>query len=106
MSDDTYTPITQVDLEENKKHKMTADSSSTAAILEAVPVKSDAQAPAPASAPAPAPWHAAYPKPSNPEPPAVTASDILRRFNEGKMPGHEYILVDLRRNDHEVIPCP
>lgn len=52
---------------------------------------------------APPPWHAAFPKPSNPEPPGVTAADILERFKEGKMPGNGYVLVDLRRNDHEVI---
>ena len=48
------------------------------------------------------PWHAAYPKPSNPAPPAVTAEEIRRRFDDGNLPGKTYVLVDLRRNDHEV----
>lgn len=47
------------------------------------------------------PWHAAYPKPSNPAPAAVTAEEIRRRFDDGNLPGKTYLLVDLRRNDHE-----
>lgn len=47
------------------------------------------------------PWHANYPSPRN------TAASILRQevlqwLQAGKLPGDDYVLVDVRRNDFEV----
>ncbi|KAI9882353.1 MAG: hypothetical protein M1823_005896 [Watsoniomyces obsoletus] len=47
------------------------------------------------------PWHAAYPAPSNPDPPSITAAELLERMQQGQQPGKDFVLVDLRRNDHE-----
>ena len=49
-----------------------------------------------------APWHAAYPKPRNGEPESLACQDLLKRFTEGQTPGVDFLLVDLRRTDHEV----
>ncbi len=50
----------------------------------------------------PPPWHAAYPAPSNPDPPAITGAELLERVQQGQRPGKDFVLVDLRRADHEV----
>jgi hypothetical protein len=49
----------------------------------------------------PAPWHAAYPKPKNTAE-TISHSEVLGRLNRGELPGRDILLVDLRRNDHEV----
>lgn len=49
-----------------------------------------------------APWHAAYPKPKNADPEAISREEVLRRLNRGNQPDRDFLLVDLRRNDHEV----
>lgn len=49
----------------------------------------------------PAPWHAAYPAPSNPKPDAVTREEVLNMMKSGEVAGRGFILVDLRRTDHE-----
>lgn len=49
----------------------------------------------------PSPWHAAYPAPSTLDPPTLTRTEVLQRFQQGKRPGKDFILVDLRRMDHE-----
>jgi len=48
------------------------------------------------------PWHAAYPPPKNKNPASITKDELLQHFKEGKEPGRDFILVDLRRNDYEV----
>ena len=48
-----------------------------------------------------APWHAAYPAPKS-EAVGISQSDLLVMLEEGKEPGKDFVLVDLRRNDHAV----
>lgn len=48
------------------------------------------------------PWHAAYPKTVS-EAVFLPRSTVLEWFlSEDKLPGKHFVLVDLRRNDHEV----
>ena len=47
------------------------------------------------------PWHAAFPAPRNTAA-SITREEVLQWMREGKEPGKDYVLVDLRRNDHEV----
>ena len=50
------------------------------------------------------PWHAAYPAPRNAEPAAVTREEVLALMESTGDAAHRaYVLVDLRRNDHEVM---
>lgn len=51
-----------------------------------------------------APWHAAYPDPKNTAPEHITRFELLEKFRRGEQPGRDFLLVDLRRNDHEVHP--
>lgn len=54
------------------------------------------------SASSPAPWHAAYPAPRNSQPEAIRREDVLEIMKLGQnKAGKDYVLVDLRRNDHE-----
>ena len=48
------------------------------------------------------PWHAAYPAPRNKHPPSITTKDLLSSLKSGQKPGVDLLLIDLRRNDHEV----
>jgi arsenical-resistance protein 2 len=48
-----------------------------------------------------APWHAAYPAPKS-EAVGMSQSDLLAMMQDGKEPGKDFILIDLRRNDHAV----
>lgn len=48
-----------------------------------------------------APWYAAYPE-ARSSPATITRSDLLDMIETGKRPGVDFILVDLRRTDHEV----
>jgi hypothetical protein len=48
-----------------------------------------------------APWHAAYPAPKS-EAVGISQSELLAMMEDGKEPGKDFILVDLRRNDHAV----
>jgi hypothetical protein len=48
-----------------------------------------------------APWHEAYPNPKNTAE-SISRSEVLERLNHGEQPGRDFLLVDLRRNDHEV----
>ena len=51
------------------------------------------------------PWHAAYPPPLNKTPAAMTRQAVLEMMKDGKnIAGKNYILIDLRRTDHEVAP--
>lgn len=52
------------------------------------------------------PWHAAYPAVRALDLPSITCAELLQWYKEGKRPGSEFVLVDLRRTDHEVrLPC-
>jgi hypothetical protein len=48
-----------------------------------------------------APWHAAYPAPKS-EAIGISQSDLLAMLEDGKQPGKDFVLVDLRRNDYAV----
>lgn len=48
-----------------------------------------------------APWHEAYPNPKNTAE-TISRSEVLERLNHGEQPGRDFLLVDLRRNDHAV----
>ena len=50
----------------------------------------------------PPPWHASFPAPRQANPPAVSSAEVLEWFQAGKIPGKDFLLVDLRRTDHEV----
>lgn len=47
------------------------------------------------------PWYAAYPAPKS-IPDSISASEFLRWLQDGKQPGKDFVLVDLRRTDCEV----
>ena len=50
----------------------------------------------------PAPWHAAYPAPKS-NVAAISREDVLGLLRGGKdIAGRDFVLVDLRQNDHEV----
>ncbi|EHY57126.1 hypothetical protein HRR83_002622 [Exophiala dermatitidis] len=46
-------------------------------------------------------WYDAYPKPRNQSPAVVSRQELLQWLQNGKMPGGDFLLVDLRRTDHE-----
>lgn len=48
------------------------------------------------------PWHAAYPAPRNTNPDSVSRQDLLQWLEAGQESGKDFLLVDLRRTDHEV----
>ncbi len=48
------------------------------------------------------PWYAAYPAPRQATPPSTSRAEVLQLFRDGKQAGREFILIDLRRTDHEV----
>ncbi|KAH9904974.1 Rhodanese-like domain-containing protein [Xylariomycetidae sp. FL2044] len=48
------------------------------------------------------PWHAAFPAPRTTSVDAVTKEEVLELLkNSSKQAGVDYVIVDLRRNDHE-----
>ncbi|KAK2685403.1 hypothetical protein QWA68_015970 [Fusarium oxysporum] len=48
------------------------------------------------------PWHAAYPPPLNKTPTAMTRQEVLEVMKDSKnIAGKNYVLIDLRRTDHE-----
>jgi hypothetical protein len=49
-----------------------------------------------------APWYAAYPEPRNKDPDSISRADLLQRFQAGQKSGLDFLLIDLRRTDHEV----
>lgn len=55
-----------------------------------------------AEATAAQPWHAAYPQPRNSQPDKIDRADLLNRLKDGQKPGADFLLIDLRRTDHEV----
>ena len=50
----------------------------------------------------PPPWHAAFPPPRNENPGSISREELLQRFKSGEQAGVDFLLVDLRRLDHEV----
>ncbi|OQV03047.1 Rhodanese-like domain-containing protein isoform 1 [Cladophialophora immunda] len=46
-------------------------------------------------------WYEAYPKPRNQSPTAVSRQELLQWLQGGKVPGVDFLLIDLRRTDHE-----
>ncbi|RJE21130.1 RHOD [Aspergillus sclerotialis] len=46
------------------------------------------------------PWHANYPSPRNTAA-SISRQEVLQWLQAGKLPGEDYILADLRRNDFE-----
>lgn len=54
-----------------------------------------------ANAPA---WHEAYPAPRNTSPSVMERKDLLAHLQGGKRPGVDFVVVDLRKNDYEVLP--
>lgn len=48
-----------------------------------------------------APWHAAYPPPKS-DPASIRRTELLQWFYEGQNPGKDFMLIDLRKTDHEV----
>lgn len=49
------------------------------------------------------PWHASFPAPRTTEPQVVKREDLLAMFKSGnRRAGRDFLLVDVRRNDHEV----
>lgn len=57
------------------------------------------------TAAAPAPWYAAYPAPDDTAPRSIARSEVLEML-KGKggdsVPGKDYLIVDVRRDDHKV----
>jgi len=47
------------------------------------------------------PWYAAYPAPQT-SAPSITREILLSWIKDGKRPGKDLVLVDLRRTDYEV----
>lgn len=48
-----------------------------------------------------APWYVAYPAARNKNPSTLSRVDLLASIKEGKKPGKDFVLVDLRRTDYE-----
>ncbi|KAK5069362.1 hypothetical protein LTR51_008612 [Lithohypha guttulata] len=47
-------------------------------------------------------WHEAYPNPRNQSPDAITRQDLLERLRKGQKSGVDFLLIDLRKADHQV----
>ncbi|EXJ74496.1 oxidoreductase [Cladophialophora psammophila CBS 110553] len=46
-------------------------------------------------------WYDAYPKPRTQSPATLSRQELLQWLQDGKKPGADFLLVDLRRTDHE-----
>jgi arsenical-resistance protein 2 len=49
------------------------------------------------------PWFEAYPPPKNLQSKTVTREELRQWILDGQKPGKDFLLVDVRRDDHEVI---
>lgn len=47
-------------------------------------------------------WYEAYPEPRSKNPGAVSARELITLFQLGETAGTDFLLIDLRRTDHEV----
>ena len=54
------------------------------------------------AAKAEAQWYDGYPAVKSQDVPVLSRSDFLGMINSGASPGQDFLLVDLRRNDHVV----
>ena len=53
------------------------------------------------------PWHAALPAPRNQTPSSISRSDVLQLVRQADdASGRDFVLIDLRRLDHEVVTTP
>ena len=50
-----------------------------------------------------APWHAAYPTPKNKSPAPIARQEVLGMLHATDKRQKAFVLIDLRRTDHEVI---
>ena len=48
------------------------------------------------------PWYEAYPQPSVKTPDQLSKEELLSWIQEGKRAGKDYLVVDVRRDDHNV----
>lgn len=48
------------------------------------------------------PWQAHFPSPRTTKPDSITREELLARFEAGQKGGRDFLLVDVRRTDHEV----
>lgn len=48
------------------------------------------------------PWYEAYPPARCTTPGSINSTELLHALQQGRKPGVDFILVDLRRNDHDV----
>nr|KAK5432350.1 hypothetical protein LTR18_011139 [Exophiala xenobiotica] len=49
------------------------------------------------------PWYNAYPKPRKDKPAVVTRNEVLAWLKNGQNPGVDFLVIDLRRTDHQVL---
>lgn len=49
-----------------------------------------------------APWHAVFPAPKDAELGAVDREEVLQMIKDADKGAQDFVLVDVRRNDHEV----
>ena len=61
--------------------------------------------PSPASKEAEVPWHSSYPLPRNTNVSSISRTELIQMFRDSQRPGKDFVLVDLRRSDHEVEFC-
>ena len=47
-------------------------------------------------------WHDAYPQPREGPPDSIQRDELLDRIRSGQKAGKDFLLIDLRRNDHQV----
>lgn len=48
------------------------------------------------------PWQAKFPTPRTKEPNVITREELLAKLEAGEKGGRDFLLVDVRRTDHEV----
>jgi arsenical-resistance protein 2 len=48
------------------------------------------------------PWYAAYPAARTQSPASISRGELLELFRNGKEPGRDFVLIDVRRTDFEV----
>jgi len=46
-------------------------------------------------------WHSAFPEPAS-QPITLSRDDLKHMIERGKIPGKDFLLIDLRRTDYEV----
>lgn len=52
-----------------------------------------------------APWHAAFPAPKDAELGSLSREEVLQMIKGANKNAQDFVLVDVRRNDHEVSIC-